>query len=107
MPEKIIPVKDLFRLNIIGVKVENQERSYNQTIGGMKTKTINRTKYLNICWMCGTPYESYKYDTYACSPRCAQNILYARKQGFNPPGKMEQLTKEKNVKDIKERFGYL
>ncbi len=73
----------------------------------MKTKTINRTKYLNICWMCGTPYESYKYDTYACSPRCAQNILYARKRGFNPPGKMEQLTKEKNVKEIKEKFGYV
>ncbi len=107
MAEKLITTKELSRQNIIGVKVVTQTRAIEQVIGGPIIRSIRRTKYLNICWMCGTPYESYQYKTYACSTRCSHNILYARKIGHNPPARMDQLTKEKNVKDVKERFGYL
>ena len=106
MAQKIIPPKELSRLNIIGVKIIDHKRAYKNSQGGIKSKQIRRTKYLKICWMCGSPYESFKYNTYACSPRCVHNIIYARKRGFNPPARMESLVKEKNVKDIKENFGY-
>ena len=100
MKKQLLSTGDMCRQNIIGVKVEEQTRTFNQTLGGPVQKTIKRTRYLKICWMCGAPYESHKYNTYACSPRCAQNIIYARKNGFNPPARMDQLTKEKNVKNI-------
>ena len=57
--------------------------------------------------MCGSVYGSNKYNTYACSPRCTQNIIYARNRNINPPINMTELTKPKNIKDIKEKFGYL
>ena len=107
MAEKMISTNELCRLNIIGVKITNQKREYNQTLGGPIIKTIQRTKYLKICWMCGAAYESYKFNTYACSSRCVHNIIYARKKGLNPPARMDQLTKEKNVKDVKGELGYL
>lgn len=97
---------DMGRSNIIGVKIEKEKRNYNQTLGSSQVKTINRTKYLKICWFCGNSYESNKYNTYACSARCAQNIIYARKNGFKAPARMDQLTKDKNVKDVRERLGY-
>ena len=106
MAQKIIPPKELSRLNIIGVKVIDHKRTFKNSQGGKDTKTIKRTKYLKICWMCGSPYESFKYNTYACSPRCAHNIIYARKKGFNPPARMEQLTKAKKANEIKDNFGY-
>ncbi len=107
MTQKIIPPKELSRLNIIGVKVIDQKRTYNESQGGLNSKTIRRTKYLKICWMCGSTYESFKYNTYACSSRCVHNIIYARKKGFNPPARMDQLTKEKNVKSVKGNYDYI
>jgi len=104
----ILSNKDLYTSNIIGVKVEKVNRSYNQTIGDIpKVKEIRRTRYLKICWMCGSPYESYRVNSFACCSRCSQNIWHHRQMGINPPARMDQLTKEKNVKEIKERFGYL
>ncbi|MFH2144376.1 MAG: hypothetical protein ABIJ97_18280 [Bacteroidota bacterium] len=104
MKKPLISTEEMCRQNIIGVKVENQNRQFNQTIGGSINKTIKRTRYLKLCWMCGSPYESFKYNSYACSPRCAQNIIYAMKKGFSPPARMEQLTKEKNVKEITNNY---
>jgi len=107
MTQKFISTDNLYRMNIIGVKVVNQERTYRQTIGEAKVKTIKRTSYLKVCWMCGSVYESNRYSSHSCSARCANNIAHARKKGFNPPAKMDLLTKEKNTRDAKERFGYL
>ncbi len=107
MAQRIIPPNELSRLNIIGVKVIDHKRTFKNSQGGKDAKTIKRTKYLKICWMCGSPYESFKYNTYACSSRCTHNIMYARKKGFNPPARMEQLVKEKNVKGVKNGLGYL
>jgi len=106
MKNQIWTTEQLSRENIIGVKREKQNRTYNMTVGSPVARTINRTKYLKICWMCGTPYESHKYNTYACSPRCVQNMIYARKKGLNPPANMQELIKPKNVKEIKELLGY-
>lgn len=104
----ILSNKDLYTSNIIGVKVEKQKRSYNQTIGETpRIIDIRRTRYLKICWMCGSPYESNRVNSFACSTRCSQNIWHHRQMGINPPARMDQLTKEKNVKEVKERFGYL
>ena len=103
---KLLNTTELCQANTIGVKVIDEKREYKQDIGTSKVKTIKRTKYLKICWMCGEPYESKKYNTYACSKRCVQNSLYIRKKGFNPPANMVELSKAKNVKEIKERFGY-
>ena len=103
---KRFTAEEMSRSNIIAVNIEKQKRSYTQTIGADLTKTINRTKYLKVCWFCGQPYESNKYNTYSCSPRCTQNIIYAMKRGLNPPAKMDFIMKEKNVKEIKEKFNY-
>jgi hypothetical protein len=105
---KILSKKELYSMNTIAVKVENQTRKYAPTIGNaMIEKSIRRTSYLKICWMCGTAFESHKVNTIACSPRCSQNIWYARSIGLNPPANVPELTKPKNVKEIKERMGYL
>ncbi|PLX08125.1 MAG: hypothetical protein C0596_07445 [Marinilabiliales bacterium] len=100
--------QDLYSGNVIGVKIEKQKRSYQQTLGDAPRKIdIRRTKYLKLCWMCGSPYESYRLNSFACCSRCAQNIWHHRQNGINPPARMDQLTKEKNVKEIKERFRYI
>jgi len=106
MINEILTTEKLCRENIIGVKTEKQDRVYNMTVGSPVARAIKRTKYLKICWMCGTPYESHKYNTYACSPRCVQNMIYARRKGLNPPANMLELTKPKNIKEIKELFEY-
>ena len=106
MIKKIYTTEELSRENIIGVKKEKQQRTFSMTIGSPVERTIERTKYLKICWMCGIPYESHKYNTYACSPRCLQNMIYARKRGLNPPANMIELTKPKNIKEIKEQLDY-
>lgn len=105
--DKILSKQELYSMNTIAVKVENQKRKYTPTIGStLIEKSIRRTSYLKICWMCGTPFESHKVNTIACSPRCSQNIWYARSIGLNPPANIVELTKPKNVKNIKENFGY-
>ena len=104
---KIIPKKELYTKNIISVKLINQKREYTPTIGdSMIVKDIKRTKYLKICWMCGSAFESYKVNAIACGPRCAQNIWYAHKIGLNPPAQMDILTKEKNTQEIRNRLNY-
>ena len=95
-------------MNTISVKTTKQRREYIPTIGNtLIIKIINRTSYLKRCWMCGKPYESYRRSSYACQARCSNNIVRYRRQDLNPPANMLELTKAKNVKDIKEQFGYL
>ncbi|HBS88377.1 MAG TPA: hypothetical protein DEA97_17585 [Bacteroidales bacterium] len=105
---KLIPLEELYEKNTIGVKLVEQTRSYQTALAGEKIeKKISRTKYLKVCCSCGKPYESHKYNSYACGHRCRQNIIYRRKKGLNPLGNIEQLTKEKRIREIKERLGYL
>jgi len=104
--QPIISRTEMCRQNIIGVKVENSTRTFSHTLNGTVTKPIRRTKYLKICWMCGSPYESSKANSYACSPRCANNLHYNLKHGYPPPANMERLTKEKQIKDLLDGFGY-
>jgi len=104
--EKLLSTEELYKLNTIGVKLYKQNREFSATIGDTITKEIDRTKYLKICWMCGKPYESHKFNSYACSIRCSQNIYRHRKKNRNPMANMNVLTKERNVKEIKEQFGY-
>jgi len=103
---KILSNKDLYTSNIIGVKVVTEKRAYNQTLGNPRIVNIRRTRYLKICWMCGTAYESFRINSFACNSRCSQNLWYNRRNGINPPARMDQLTKEKNVKDVKGLFEY-
>ena len=105
--KRLIPTDELYEMNTIGVKLETQNREYVPTIGNTTiVKPIRRTKYLKVCWMCGTVYESYKSNTYACETRCSLNIGRIRKSGKNPPADMIELTKHRNTKEIRERFGY-
>ena len=105
--KKLMTTQELYQKNIIAVKVEKQKREYTPTIGKqMIVKEINRTSYLKICWMCGRVYETYRRSSYACQPRCSNNIVRYRKQNLNPPANMEKLTKEKYTKDIIEQSGY-
>jgi len=105
--KNLISTEDLYEKNTIAVKVEKQKRKYTPTIGNqMIIKEINRTSYLKICWMCGKPYETYRRSSYACQPRCSNNIVRFRKNGLNPPANMQELTKPKNTKEIREQFGY-
>ncbi len=106
--KKLISKDDLFDQNTIGVKIEKQKRVYRTAVADETiTKEILRTKYLKLCWSCGTPYESYKYNTFACCHRCRQNITLRRNKDLNPLGRMDILTKEKNTRNIKDKFGYL
>jgi hypothetical protein len=105
MPKKLTKT-DLFQDNIIGVKITEEKRSYSQTIGAARITQIRRTKYLKICWFCGQPYESNKHNSYACNTRCSANLYRQGSTGKNPPAKMDVLTKEKNLKEVKVRFGY-
>ena len=99
--------QELYAMNIIAIKVEDQTRDYTPTLGNiMIEKNIKRTQYLKLCWMCGKPYESYRRSSFACQRRCSQNISRYRKSGLNPPANMVELCKPKNVKDIKYEFGY-
>ena len=103
---KILNTEELCQANTIGVKVTNEKRTYRQSIGPAETKSIKRIRYLKICWLCGEPYETYTHKSYSCSKKCLSNILYVRKKGFNPPANMVEFVKPKNVKGIKEEFGY-
>lgn len=97
---------ELSTLNIVSVKIEPQKRSYDQTIGGPILKTISRTKYLKLCWFCGSPFESHKRNALTCSRRCSLNLVNQRKLGLNPPANVPELVKPKNVKEVKEGLGY-
>ena len=103
---KQLSIQELFETNTISVKVEKQKRNYYGMGNKLFIKTINRTSYLKRCWMCGKPYESYKRNSYACQARCSNNIVRFRKNGLNPPANMQELTKPKNTKEIREQFGY-
>ena len=104
---KLIPKKELYTRNIIGVKLVDQIRIYRPDVGyEMIHKKIKRTKYLKVCWMCSATFESYKVNAVSCGPRCAQNIWYARKIGLNPPARMDILTKEKNTESIRNQYNY-
>lgn len=97
---------DLGHSNIVAVKVKIEKRTYLQTLGEVVVKKINRTSYLKICWYCGHPYESHKFNASACSQGCSQNLLQLRKKGYNPFIRMNELLKERNTQDIRDRFGY-
>ena len=104
--KKLMTTQELYDQNIISVKVEKQKRNYYGINNKLIIKEINRTSYLKRCWMCGKPYESYKRSSYACQSRCSNNIVRFRKNGLNPPTNMQDLTKPKNTKEIREQFGY-
>lgn len=105
--EKKLTTTELYTMNTIAVKTIKQKREFIATIGKrIIIKEIDRTIYLKRCWMCGQPYESYKINSFACKHRCSQNIIRRRKEGLNSLANMQELTKAKNVKDIKEQFGY-
>lgn len=96
---------ELYTMNTVSVKTVEENREYNQ-LSGVLVKTIQRTRYLKLCWMCGKPYESNRRSSFACQPRCGKNIFRYRQNGLNPPANMEELVKPKNVKIYKEEFGY-
>jgi len=103
---KIFTSAELFRLNIVSVKIIKDKRKYSQTIGPDVIKMINRTRYLKLCWFCGGPYESSKFNSFACSKGCSQNLVRQRKAGYNPPFDVLELIKPRNIKDIKAEFEY-
>ena len=104
--EKKLTNQELYNQNTIAVKIVPQKRIFYGIGNKLIVKDIERTKYLKICWHCGEPYESYKINSFACRIRCSQNINYRRKNGLNPPANMQELTKPKNTKEIREQFGY-
>ena len=104
--ERKLTNQELYTLNTIAAKIVPQKRNYYGIGNLLIVKDIERTKYLKICWHCGQAYESYKSSSFACRSRCSQNINYRRKNGLNPIANMLDLTKPKNIKEIKEQFGY-
>ena len=101
-----ILTKEMYADNIVGVKVNKEERLYPKRFGKPVYKIINRTKYLKICWFCGQYYESHKHNSYSCSLICGQNIIRQRKAGSNFLVDMETLKKPKNTKEEREKRGY-
>ena len=104
--EKKLSNQELYNQNIIAVKIVKEKRNFYGVGNVVIEKDIERTYYLKICWHCGQPYESNKSSSFACRVRCSQNINRRRKQGLNPPANMVELTKPKNTKEIREKFGY-
>ena len=104
--EKKLTNQELYTQNIIAAKIIPQKRNYYGINNRVIVKDIKRTKYLKICWHCGEPYESYKSSSFACGIRCSQNINSRRRKGLNPVARMSELVKPKNIKEIKEQFGY-
>ena len=104
--EKKLTNQELYDQNTIAAKIVPQQRNYYGIGNKLIIKDIERTKYLKICWHCGEPYESYKSNSFACRLRCSQNINQRRRKGLNPIARMSELTKPKNIKKIKEQFGY-
>lgn len=104
--------KTLYEENTVAAKYVNDKREY-PSCGGEEgdqefvTKEIERIKYLKVCWNCGTPYESYKHNSFACRSKCRYNLIYKLKRGIKPPARMSLHMKPKNIVELKERFGYL
>jgi len=102
---------DLFQDNIISARYALVNRDY-YACGGLNgvknyvTKQINRVSYLKICWNCGTAYESHKYNSFTCSPKCRQSLMYKLNRGIKPPVTMEFHMKAKNVEKLKTLMGY-
>ncbi len=104
--KKPLTKQEMFSQNIIAVKIDKQKREYRRTLGGIIVKQISRSVYLKICWYCGSSYESNRRSSFACCKRCSQNLTRQRKKGWNPPARMDQIMKDKNVKEIKDLRGY-
>ena len=106
--KRFIAKEEMYAMNTIGIRMVKETRRYRSSNPKDNfVQEIKRSRYLKLCWFCCSPYESYKYNSYACSHTCRQNILYRRKKLLNPLANMEVLTKEKNIKGIKEQYGYL
>jgi predicted nucleic acid-binding Zn ribbon protein len=109
---KLLTKDEMYQENIIGVKHVNASRNY-RSCGGLAgvqdyiTKEIKRVQYLKICWNCGSAYESNKFNSYACSDKCKQNIIYKLKRGIKPPARMDLHMKAKNIERLKKLYGYL
>ena len=104
--------EEMYQENIIAVKYIKGTRDYGYC-GGLAgkqeyiTKEIKRVQYLKICWNCGSAYESNKYNSFACSSKCKQNLIYKFNRGLKPPVRMEFNLKAKNIERLKELHGYL
>lgn len=101
----------LYSLNTIAVKYETGTRNHRAGIDSagiprFVSKTVNRIKYLKVCWNCGRPYESFKYNSYGCCHKCSWSIHYKLLRGITPPANMKELTKAKYTNELKEQFGY-
>ncbi|MBN2776144.1 MAG: hypothetical protein JXR36_00785 [Bacteroidales bacterium] len=109
---KILSKLEMYQENIIAVKYVDGKRNY-ESCGGVAgiqdyiTKDIKRIQYLKICWNCGSPYESNKYNSFACSTKCKQNLIYKFNRGLKPPVKMELYMKAKKIEELKKLYNYL
>lgn len=109
---KTITRHAMYQDNIVAAKHVNARRRY-EACGGTDGvqeyvyKDIERIRYLKICWNCGTVYESFKYNSFACKPQCRYNLIYKLKQGVRPPVRMELFMKAKNICNLKDRYGYI
>ena len=109
---RLLTKYDLYQENIIAVKYVKGTRDY-RCCGGLAgkqdyiTKEIKRVQYLKTCWNCGSAYESNKYNSFACSTKCKQNLLYKFNRGLKPPVRMELYLKAKNIERLKGLHGYL
>ena len=104
--EKPISRASMYQDNIIAVKYVHRKQNYtacNGLAGEMEiiSKDIERICYLKICWNCGSSYESHRYNSYACRPKCRQNLAYRLKHGIRPAIRMEHYTKAKNVESLR------
>ena len=104
---KLLSTNELYQENIISCKIKKEKR-INKNLLGKETDItfVNKTKYLKICWVCGKPYESKKYNSYSCSIKCSHILGRIIKLGIKPPTNMKLHMKEKNVVNLKEMFGY-
>ncbi|PLW99920.1 MAG: hypothetical protein C0594_16410 [Marinilabiliales bacterium] len=109
---KILSKEAMYQENIIAVKYVKGTRQY-ESCGGVAgiqdyiTKEIKRVQYLKICWNCGSAYESNRHNTFACTDKCKQNLIYKFNRGLKPPVRMELHMKAKNVERLKDLHGYL
>lgn len=108
----ILSKEEMYQDNIIGVKYVKGTRKY-ESCGGLAgeqdyiTKEIKRIQYLKICWNCGSPYESNRCNSFACTNKCKQNLIHKYNKGIKPPVRMELQTKAKKIEKLKDQFGYL
>ena len=106
--DKIKTKAELYSENIISAKIKRIKNPRKTPIFNNKEvpEFIDKTMYLKICWHCGRVYESKQICSYACSQFCSQHIYRRTSKGLNPIARMYELTKPKNTKEIKAKFGY-